>query len=209
MPKESKAPDLRIRDAGTSLFARKGFAGVGVREIAKEANVNVSMISYYFGGKLGILKAMATDFFDRYSQIITGTDDESIPAEECVRALIRNLVKFVRDNEDLTMVMLTDRAMDSPDMAALRIERVQGLLGTIQHVVSRFGLDPRDTAKLSMIGPSLIGMIVTNLRLRRTIESVFKATVDDTYYDQYVQTIGTLFLRGIEGIAAEQQGGRE
>lgn len=33
------------------LFAEKGFDGTSTREISKEANVNVSMISYYFGSK--------------------------------------------------------------------------------------------------------------------------------------------------------------
>ena len=33
------------------LFAEKGFEGTSIREISKEANVNVSMISYYFGSK--------------------------------------------------------------------------------------------------------------------------------------------------------------
>ena len=33
------------------LFAEKGFDGTSIREISKEAQVNVSMISYYFGSK--------------------------------------------------------------------------------------------------------------------------------------------------------------
>ena len=34
----------RILDIAIVLFAQKGYSAVGVREIAKEANVNVSMI---------------------------------------------------------------------------------------------------------------------------------------------------------------------
>ena len=33
------------------LFAEKGFDGTSIREISKEAQVNVSMISYYFVSK--------------------------------------------------------------------------------------------------------------------------------------------------------------
>ena len=33
------------------LFAEKGFDGTSTREIAKNAEVNISMISYYFGSK--------------------------------------------------------------------------------------------------------------------------------------------------------------
>lgn len=37
--------------AAEKLFAEKGFNGTSTREIAAKANVNISMISYYFGSK--------------------------------------------------------------------------------------------------------------------------------------------------------------
>lgn len=37
--------------AAEKLFAEKGFPGTSTREISKAANVNISMISYYFGSK--------------------------------------------------------------------------------------------------------------------------------------------------------------
>jgi AcrR family transcriptional regulator len=37
--------------AAEKLFAEKGFDGTSTREISKSANVNISMISYYFGSK--------------------------------------------------------------------------------------------------------------------------------------------------------------
>ncbi|MEO6883346.1 MAG: TetR family transcriptional regulator [Bacteroidia bacterium] len=40
------------------LFAEKGFEGTSVRDIALKANVNVAMISYYFGSKEKMLEAL-------------------------------------------------------------------------------------------------------------------------------------------------------
>lgn len=37
--------------AAEKLFAEKGFEGTSTREISRAANVNISMISYYFGSK--------------------------------------------------------------------------------------------------------------------------------------------------------------
>lgn len=37
--------------AAEKLFAEKGFDGTSTRKISKAANVNISMISYYFGSK--------------------------------------------------------------------------------------------------------------------------------------------------------------
>lgn len=36
------------------LFAQKGYAETKVQDIVKKANINLSMISYYFGGKEGL-----------------------------------------------------------------------------------------------------------------------------------------------------------
>lgn len=43
--------------AARVLFARKGLSGTTIRDIADEAKINSSMISYYFEGKEGLYKA--------------------------------------------------------------------------------------------------------------------------------------------------------
>jgi len=45
------------------LFAAKGLNGVSVRDLARAAGVNLSMISYYFGGKEGLYAAVLTEQF--------------------------------------------------------------------------------------------------------------------------------------------------
>ena len=43
--------------AAKKLFARKGLSATTIRDIAMEANLNSSLISYYFKGKTGLYKA--------------------------------------------------------------------------------------------------------------------------------------------------------
>ena len=51
----------RLLDAALALFAEKGFAKTSTREIAQAAQVNIASISYYFGDKEGLYKAVFTD----------------------------------------------------------------------------------------------------------------------------------------------------
>lgn len=51
-----RTPELLL-ETGLKLFARKGYDGTTVKELADEAGVNVSLISYYFDGKEGLFKA--------------------------------------------------------------------------------------------------------------------------------------------------------
>jgi TetR/AcrR family transcriptional regulator len=47
-----------ILDAGLAEFAAKGYAGARVGDIAERAGVNKQLISYYFGGKEGLYRAI-------------------------------------------------------------------------------------------------------------------------------------------------------
>lgn len=53
-------PDKKeyIAEVAERLFAVNGFNGTSVRDIAKEAGVNIAMISYYFGSKENLLAAV-------------------------------------------------------------------------------------------------------------------------------------------------------
>jgi TetR/AcrR family transcriptional regulator len=67
-PRRAPAPEDRQRDAERSKrcllaaaldeFAAKGFAGARVHQIAERAGINKQLISYYFGGKEGLYRAL-------------------------------------------------------------------------------------------------------------------------------------------------------
>ncbi|PJJ07268.1 TetR family transcriptional regulator [Flavobacterium sp. 1] len=49
---------IQILHVAERLFAEKGFDGTSIRDIAKEAKINVAMVSYYFGSKEQLLEAI-------------------------------------------------------------------------------------------------------------------------------------------------------
>jgi len=58
-PPAGDAADRRtaILDAARANFAAQGFSGTSMRAIARDAGVDVSLISHYFGDKAGLLVA--------------------------------------------------------------------------------------------------------------------------------------------------------
>ena len=54
----SEDPRKRILKAAKRLFACKCYEGTGMRNIAREAEVNLAMINYYFGSKHKILETL-------------------------------------------------------------------------------------------------------------------------------------------------------
>lgn len=56
---EATAPGQRqLLSAGMKLFAERGFAGVGLREIAAEAGVSLGLVRTHFGSKDGLREAI-------------------------------------------------------------------------------------------------------------------------------------------------------
>jgi AcrR family transcriptional regulator len=56
-----RTPDdarARLLQAGLRLFAAQGYAKTSTRELAEAASVNVASISYYFGDKAGLYRAV-------------------------------------------------------------------------------------------------------------------------------------------------------
>ncbi|WP_010630452.1 forespore capture DNA-binding protein RefZ [Sporolactobacillus vineae] len=58
------------------LFNISGFDGTSVRAIAADAGVNLALVSYYFGGKQGLLEDLMASFFEGYlSELERGMKD--------------------------------------------------------------------------------------------------------------------------------------
>lgn len=51
----------RLLLSGLRLFASQGYAKTSTRELAEDAGVNVAAISYYFGDKAGLYRAVFTE----------------------------------------------------------------------------------------------------------------------------------------------------
>ena len=77
----------RLLDAALKLFADKGFSQTSTREIAQAAKANLASISYYFGDKEGLYRAVFED--PRYNPGIDPT------AAEMADVDIRTIVDFM------------------------------------------------------------------------------------------------------------------
>ena len=135
------------------LFAEKGFNGVSVREIAGFAGANVSMISYYFGGKEGLYAAVLNEQFavlQRVEEISSMNTDPLNKFELYVRATVARY----RKNPYLLRFYTSELTNPTPCFATIVKPAIQGVVKVLQeffaeglsHHQFREGLDPTDTA---------------------------------------------------------------
>jgi AcrR family transcriptional regulator len=62
----------RVLDAALDLFGERGLTGVTVRDIAARAKVNVAAISYHFGGKEELYRAVAAMVVEGIAEKVLG-----------------------------------------------------------------------------------------------------------------------------------------
>ncbi|RVU47726.1 CerR family C-terminal domain-containing protein [Rubrivivax rivuli] len=60
-PGADTEPRSRLLHAGLRLFATQGYSKTSTRELAEAAQVNVAAISYYFGDKAGLYRAVFSE----------------------------------------------------------------------------------------------------------------------------------------------------
>ena len=58
MKSDFNEKQIIILEVAEMLFAEKGFDGTSIRNIAKEAKINIAMVSYYFGSKERLLESL-------------------------------------------------------------------------------------------------------------------------------------------------------
>ena len=121
--KKDENSKARILEAATALFARKGFDGTSIREICKTANVNLCMISYYWGGKQELYQGIIEDLLEKqleYSKnfLDLNKDPKSMSVDECADLLLtisEKFVDFFYTNISSNLIVLLLKEQQKPD----------------------------------------------------------------------------------------------
>jgi AcrR family transcriptional regulator len=89
-----------LKKAAMKLFAKKGFYGTSTREIARESGQNISLISYYFGGKEGLYESLFKDFANEVSNVVETvleTANDKKQSEVSVQGVLFSMLSSVVD----------------------------------------------------------------------------------------------------------------
>ena len=132
----------RILDSATKLFAQKGYDGVGIREICKEANANICMISYFWGGKQELYKGIVDNLIERqteYAKSFLNLDIEpsTLPKQEQISLLytvIDKVIEFLYGgliSDDLFRFLLQAQQSRSIELTSPVFVYVRKLIGAI------------------------------------------------------------------------------
>jgi AcrR family transcriptional regulator len=102
----------RVLDAALDLFGERGLTGTTVRDIASRAKVNVAAISYHFGGKEKLYRAVAENLIggiegrvaSRAAHILNNPPSEPDAALKALETMLETVVDVIVGPEQMRRV---------------------------------------------------------------------------------------------------------
>jgi AcrR family transcriptional regulator len=101
----------RLLQAGTRLFADSGYRGASVRDICNLAGANPGAVSYHFGGKRQLYRAVLRRAADSLANLGRQSNNENGDDEHLsVIDALRRLLDRMQSNDAATRLLLRDLA---------------------------------------------------------------------------------------------------
>jgi AcrR family transcriptional regulator len=90
---ESVRTRVRILDRAERLFARRGYRGVSLREIADQSGVRPFTVQHHFGSKLGLYRAV----LDRWDDEVRARLARAVADQTDIGSAVENVVETLFD----------------------------------------------------------------------------------------------------------------
>lgn len=128
-----------ILEKAEQLFAQNGYEGTTVRDIARAADVNLAMISYYFGSKEKLIEALFKHRMDGTKlRIEAVTSNASINPFQKMEILIDQYIQRVFDKQCFYKVLWIEQVLNK-NLIILRLMRQYkvGYISLIDKVIKQ------------------------------------------------------------------------
>jgi TetR/AcrR family transcriptional regulator len=122
-------PDTRdaIFQAAALAFSARGFDGVGVDEIAAQAQVNKAMIYYHFADKLALYRAVVGDMLASLGTTATAIADSADSPSNKLNRFIENFVSLADLRPWFPTMMLREIADGAPHLDLETFQLMKGV----------------------------------------------------------------------------------
>lgn len=180
---------IQILQVAERLFAEKGFDGTSIRNIAKEADINIAMVSYYFGSKEKMLEALIYSRTTDVRMLLENILKEDIEPMEKLDKLIDLYLARVHKNRCLYQIVNSEankgeRAVSLKSFTEVKKRNLESL----QMIIAQ-GQDKgvfRKDVNVALIPATIFGTYFQFHTGRPLYEEVFNLTTDAAF-ENYIK----------------------
>jgi AcrR family transcriptional regulator len=182
-PRNAAATREAILESAIRSFARAGYDGVGVREIAGDAGVTAMLVNRYFGSKEQLFgEAVEASFA---APVFIAEQSQSF-ARDAATALV---ARSSRDADELAPFLIMLRSVSNPRSAEIVIRAIERHVGRrLARQLPEPGRQLRSDVVLSVISGVLLMRRVVGTRALNGRDADQLTDVLEAVFDAIVQT---------------------
>jgi AcrR family transcriptional regulator len=185
----SEEDDTRARllAAAGPVFAKRGFDGVTVREIARAAKVNVASIGYHFGDKMGLyLEVVRGVRTRRECQMQLPDDHDLVPAARLRARIGLLLSRMLRDGDEgswETQLVMGEMLRPTAALQEIIEQSFRPMFEQITQIVGTLGNDKLTEVDRQKIAFSAIGQCLYYRVAGHAVRALIPENIRQQHFD--------------------------
>lgn len=181
---------IEILKVAEALFAEKGFDGTSIRDISKEANINVAMVSYYFGSKEKLLEALILYKTSGLKEQLSHLIEENLEPVEKVNKLINLYINRINCNKGIYRILHFEleskkRILELASFTEIKKSNLKSLELIIKEGQEK-GVFRKDVV-IPLITPTILGTYF-HFHMNRPFFEVLLDLKTEEAYNNYIKT---------------------
>lgn len=181
---------IQILQVAEKLFAEKGFDGTSIREISKQANINVAMVSYYFGSKEKLLEAIMLYRTNDLKVQLEHLFEQKLTPIEKMEKYISLYIQKINSNKEMYKILHFEissnkRTMDLQSFIAVK----KGNLATLTKIIEEGQAQNifKKDIRIALLSTTIIGTYM-HFNNNKIYYKEILALDTDEKFNNYIQT---------------------
>lgn len=206
--REENAARIKLMQVAKKLFAQHGLDGTSTRDISKEAGLNISLISYYFGGKEGLYKAVLTTFAEeskkQFMELAANFPTEGLDREsfqKLMREFLKNMLNNKLENPEIGLIVDRELMTGSSTACELFEDVFQDV---IEAIVGFYKVGQKKGFIKKEINPYVLFMCTVHstdqyLRMVGQVTDVMRSKLCQIpeQTDEYLEQLYLIYIEGV------------
>ena len=188
---------IEILNVAERLFAEEGFDGTSVRDIAKKANINVAMISYYFGSKEKLLEALVINRIGTMKLRLENLLQEDSTPIEKIDKLVAYYINQINTNRSIYQILHFELSTKKREINTDAFTEVKkNNLKIMENIVKEGQLQGifQPNINIALLSPTIIGSLIYFHMNKPLYVDLFDLKTDEAY-ENYIETTLTQHIQ--------------
>jgi AcrR family transcriptional regulator len=122
--KADTSTEEKIKEAARVVFTQKGYAATKVRDIAAEADINLSLVNYYFRSKERLFELIMLENVQKlFAKIEPVINNETTTILEKIEAIVNHYIDLLLENLDFPIFVVNEIMSGANKIPALASRR--------------------------------------------------------------------------------------